>query len=84
VSVYQPERQNFAVRPDDKRLTPKKRLSRDLKERWASIIEEDLQTDGLWLDVAKFYGLVDVGEIGPDREQVVRAIVARVARSLRR
>lgn len=84
MSIYHPERQNFATRADDKRLIPRKRLSRDLKDRWASIIEEDLNTEGLWLDVAKFYGLGDVGAIGEAREKLVRALVRRVARALRR
>lgn len=85
MSIYHPERQNFATRADDKRLVPRKRLSRELKDRWASVIEEDLNTEGLWLDVAKFYGLGDdVGAIGEDRDRLVRALVKRVARALRR
>ena len=83
MTIYQPARQNFAVRADDKRLVPRKRLSRELKDRFASIVEADLDRDGLWEDVARFYGC-DVKDLPPIEERLVRAIVKRVAHALRR
>jgi hypothetical protein len=57
----------------------------DLRKRWASIVEADADTDGFWIDIAKFYdkrndeGLTRefVGEVG-------RECIRRVAAELRR
>jgi hypothetical protein len=60
------------------------RLSETLKQRFAVIIEEDTETEGFWMDVAKHYGLEDQSLLTDKQCEIAQRCASDAARRLRR
>ncbi len=68
-----------------KRVRVPRALMKDLCDRWASIIEEDDNTEGFWDDVAKFYDVENRSSwiVTPEQMAVARECIRLMAKFLR-
>lgn len=56
------------------------KTKRDLRDRWASLIEEDLNRDGFWDDIDRLYKRDLTHEDVDEIEEFVRLVARQVRR----